>query len=76
MCGETCDWREQMKKKTKLTIGLLSGISSLAIIGGVTASITIAKKNNTYATTNSSLNENFNNQLSSIHKCRIKQHGH
>lgn len=55
-----------MKKKTKLTIGLLSGISSLAIIGGVTASITIAKKNNTYATTNSSLNENFNNQLSSI----------
>ncbi len=55
-----------MKKKTKkLTIGLLSGISSLAIIGGVTTSVIIAK-NNTQATMDSTLNESFNNQSSSI----------
>lgn len=60
-----------MKKKTKLTIGLLSGIGSLAIIGGVTAGVTIAK-NNTQTTNTSKLNENFNNQLSTSESTNVE----
>ncbi|MDE5617283.1 MAG: IgG-blocking protein M [Ureaplasma sp.] len=48
-----------MKKRTKLTIGLLTGITSIAIIGGVTAGVVINKNNN-----QTMLNENFDNQLS------------
>ncbi|MDE5651632.1 MAG: IgG-blocking protein M [Ureaplasma sp.] len=53
-----------MKKRTKLTIGLLSGISSIAIISGVTAGVMVTKNNTQIS--NKVLDENFNNKLSSI----------